>query len=387
MVGHKFSRDIKKVAPVLATLLIALATSSLSKLQAYAYTHEASEVPNAVYEQVELVSLVFRLAGHFVFIEEDTEYQRSLTPAFREFGNHPVVERTMEIAEITGFDGPISFAIHLEKANGYFQFINGTSFWEYDTRWTQELANEYLLLLNDFYIVSNFNAFFEENTPYFEWHSRRLHDELIDRINFDWFYQFGFDPESIRTIIRPSGTWGQFGPTFLDSISYAVITQREYYGDLLSTTVHELAHSFANPIAEAWYEEDEGFRSLIRDAASTVTHYQPWYVEPITVAREYVTRAYTILYLVENHNKDLLSLLLDEYNRGFRNIETMYAMITEHEPMIIWNVRLVAWGSRNALVVGLGEGTVVGAAIGIGIVLFLRNKKAKQYKDKVSQYQ
>jgi len=376
--------NIKRRVAFLAIFLILLATDFMPQVQAS--TNETNEISNAVYEQVELLSLVFRLADpvtHWVFSDEDTEYQRSLEPIFREFSNHPIIEYTRELTRTrgTGFDAPMTFAIHLEKIEGQFQFVYGARVWELDSRWTPEIANEYLILLNDFYTLSNFNEFFKENTPYYEWHSQRLHDELMGKINFDWFYRFGFNPDTMRTIIRPSGTRGNFGPTFLGIINYAVIGQRAYpqsYEDLLQTTVHEFAHSFANPIAEAWYSENEDFRNLMRSATSTVMRYNPFYPYSITVAKEYVTRAYTILYLVENHDKDLLRLLLNEYNIGFRNIETVYAMITEHEPMITWNIRLVAWFSRNIVrVAGFGGGIAFGGIVGAVIALFKKQKKAR----------
>jgi hypothetical protein len=360
------------------TIILILIVVAASDFQADAASHPV----NVVYEQIELISLAFRLADFPVFNSEHTEYQRSLLPAFREFAGHPIVARTVEISGAIGFDAPISFGVHLEKVDGWFQFVDGARIWEYDTRWTQEMATEYLMLLNDFYAATNFGAFFEENMPYFEWHSRRLYDELISKINFDWFDQFGFVQDTMRIIIRPSGTHGHFGPTFLDTINYAVMAQRAYYGDLLSTTAHEFAHSFANPIAEAWYEEDEEFRNLIRGAASTVTRHNPWYSQTLTVAREYVTRAYTVLYLFENHDQDLLGLLMAEFNQGFFNIETVYAMITEHEPIIRWHHRVGGWFYRNQLWVWVGVGVLGAAVIGVGIVVLVRKKRGYRRANK-----
>jgi len=359
------------------TLGIILTILSAFNIQAYStlQTGETSLFDNAVYEQIELISLAFRLADYPVFNSEDTEYQLSLMPRFSEFSNHPAVERTVEIAEAAGFDAPILLGVHLEKVDGQFQFIAGANIWEYDVNWTKESASEYLALLNDFYIVSGFAAFFEENTPYFKWHSQRLYDELISQVNFDWFYQFGFVQDTMRVIIRPSGTFGHFGPTFLDSVNYAVLAQREYYGDLLSIVAHEFAHSFANPIAEAWYEEDEAFRSLIQGATNAVTRHNPWYVTSITIAREYVTRAFTVLYLFENHDEELLDLLMHEFNQGFFNIEAVYGMLTEHEPIIRWHNRLSGWFYRNQWAVWTGSGVLAVAALGFGFV-FWRRKKA-----------
>lgn len=387
MTKCKFLYKNKRVAFLFATLLLAFIVGSITRFPVYAITHEGNGIQMAVYEQVELISLIFRLADsdmHWVFSDEDTEYQRSLEPAFREFADHPIMEHTRELTRTRGigFDAPMTFAIHLEKVDEQFQFVYGARIWEIDDRWTPEIVSEYLILLNDFYTVSNFNAFFVENTPYFEWHSQRLHDELMGKINFEWFYQFGFKPDTMRTIIRPSGTGGHFGPTFLDYINYAIIAQRtppSDYGDLLSITVHEFAHSFANPIAEAWYEENEEFRNLMRNAESTVVRYHPFYGHSLTVAREYVTRAYEILYLIENHDNDLLSLLIEQYRIGFRNIETVYAMITEHEPMITWNIRLTAWFSRNILYISVvGGGMIFGAIVGVGVVSVQKKRKAKK---------
>jgi hypothetical protein len=156
-------------------------------------------------------------------------------------------------------------------------------------------------------------------------------DELWAIINFDWFYQFGFGPEQLRITLYPSGSQGGFGP-IIQGNSYAVLPVTDNYGDWLSFAVHEFAHSFANPIAEAWYEENEEFRRF--SGESVDLERMPFYGNSLTIAREYVTRAYTILYMVENHDTDLLLLLIDEIVAGFRNIETVYSMITGHEPIL-----------------------------------------------------
>ena len=285
---------------------------------------------NAVYEQIELVSLVMRLAGHDVFSDENTPYQRSLMPAFGDYANHPVVEYTRNLTSSRGIghDAPMWLAIHLQKINGQFQFYYGSNFWEDDKRWTPELAKKFLELLNNFYVDSDFSTFFEENIPYFETLSRLLYDELWDKINFDWFYQFGFSYDDIRIAIWPSGTGSGFGPTLLNRVNYAILPQTDDYSHFLSFAIHEFAHSFANPIAEAWHEENEEFRSLCE--SSVDMHLMPWYGKSIIIAGEYVTRAYTIQYLVENHNENLLPLLFKEINNGFRYIETVYAMVTDY---------------------------------------------------------
>ena len=362
MCGDRFLCGIKKIVLVFAIFFIVLVVKmdSFSKINVFANTTSpttlqaatpdpdtTSQATNAVYEQIELISLVFRLAGHGVFSDEFTDYQRSLLLNFSAFANHPVVECTNELTQTRGigYDAPILLAIHLEKVDQQFHFMQGARIWESDDRWTPEIADDFLVLLNDFYIDSNFGAFFEEHMPYYEYLSRRLHGELLGQINFDWFYQFGFGPENIRITVRPSGSQGGFGPTLLDTVNYAVLPITDYFGDFHEFAVHEFAHSFANDIADAWYEESADFRQL--SEASVDMRRMPWYGQSWIMAREYVTRAYTILYMVENHDKDLLNQLIGEYTQGFRNIETVYAMITEHEPMITQRMRFFALLSRN----------------------------------------
>jgi len=334
-----------------ATLIFALI------LGTFANQVWANEVELKVYEHVELVSLIMRLADFHEYNDEMTEYQQSLWPAFVEFEDHPAVEfaRYLRSSAGIGFDAPIVFAIHLEYVEGQFQLMEGSNIWELDSRWTPETAEEFLNLLNDFYVDSNFAAFFEANIPYYEEHSRRLADQLLSRINFDWFYQFGFGPGYLRVIVYPSGAGGGYGPTQLGRISYAVLPGSADYSDqwMLEFAVHEFAHSFANDIAAAWYEEDEEFRRISYDSIDLVR--MPFYSQSLTMAFEYVTRAYTILYMVENYDAELSHQLLGEIARGFPYIETVFAMITDHEIIFTPDTDILAIVLGENLEYELGE--------------------------------
>jgi hypothetical protein len=93
---------------------------------------------------------------------------------------------------------------------------------------------------------------------------------------------------------------------------------------LKSVVVHEFSHAFANPIAEKWYAENEMFRSWCDNMNfEKVPEYAP---VGITMAGEYLTRAYTILYAVENDNGNLPQLLLGEEGR-FPHIKQVYEII------------------------------------------------------------
>ena len=306
------------------------------------YETDTNEIIIKVYEHIELVSLIMRLAGNHEYSEELTDYQRKLRPTFEEFAEHPVVEFAQYLRGSVGlgFDAPMHFAIHLEKEDGQFRLMEGSYIWEIDDRWSSESVTKFLELLNDFYIDSNFAEFFEANMPYFKEYSQRLANELLSKINFDWFYQFGFGSENLRSIIRPSGSWGAYGPTQLRKISYAILPVGHCFSDHLELIIHEFAHSFANPIADAWYENNEEFRRISNDSINPMQ--LPWYAEGFIMAREYVTRAFTIQYLVENHEKNIVHLLLSEIVGGFLYIETIYTKITEHEYIFTSGVDIIA---------------------------------------------
>ena len=109
--------------------------------------------PNKVYESVELISLLMRLAGDVsVFNQEFTEYQRSLMPTFGEFVNHPAVEYTRYLIQRhrINFDAPIWLALSIERADEGFRIKEDANFWYEDERWTQEIVEEFIPLINDF---------------------------------------------------------------------------------------------------------------------------------------------------------------------------------------------------------------------------------------------
>ena len=294
---------------------------------------------NKVYESTELVGLVMRLSGCWIHGQQNSEYQQRLSSTFAEFADHPAVDAAREaMLEFGNFSWPMAFALYMERVGTEFQFREGTDFCEdYYAPFSQEWADGFLDLLNDFYKVSGFAEFYQEHIPYYEAFTQRLMDELWGKIYFDWFYQFGFGPDNMRAALWPSGgTNGFFGPTILD-INYAIIPRGQdlYFGDILETVIHEFAHSIGNPIAAAWYADEtkEEFRRLSYDSIDLGRLW--FYPTSEIMAAEYVTRAFTILYMVEAHGDDLVPWLMTEIMRGFIYIETVYAMITEHEPIIV----------------------------------------------------
>jgi hypothetical protein len=91
------------------------------------------------------------------------------------------------------------------------------------------------------------------------------------------------------------------------------------------TLIHEYIHGFTKPIGNDWYENNTEYKRYCDEtAADPRLQYignMPW---------EYVTHAYTILYFAE-HGVNPVPLLLSDFSQGFKYIQEVYAMITNHE--------------------------------------------------------
>jgi len=275
--------------------------------------------PNMADERYELLSLVFRLARRPEFSDSRTDYQRELLSSFRQYRNHDAVYRAYTLP--LGFDAVLKFAVHLEKDKNNFRFIGDIDSLLDDGRWTRESAEEFLPLLNDFYRKTGFGAFYKLHTPLYESETRRFLDEIYNQLDLEWFYKYLGQVE-MCCIFSPSGLAFNYSAKVNDSIVYAAVAGN---GDAV---VHEFCHSFANTMAKKRYDEDSAF-SLLCDSSVDLKR-NPIYRTGRTMASEYMTRAFSILYDYE-HGLNIIPLFLQEKLLGFPFIEEVYAMITYHE--------------------------------------------------------
>lgn len=278
-----------------------------------------NEKPNMVDERFELLSLVFRLAGHEEYSDSDTAYQQQLESVFSGYREHQTIAYAAELP--FGYDAVFSFSVHIQKNGERFELIENIDFLVADGRWTRQLATEFLELLNVFYTASEFAAFYQSNIEFYEEETQRFIDRAYFEINPEWFRPY-VDPENLRCIYSPSSTRNNYGATVNGTIVYCAVSGSG------GSIVHEYCHSFANPIARNWYEENAEFRNWCDDTINPVK--LPNYGNGYTIAGEYVTRAYNALYYAD-HGYAVLPLLLMEKGKGFPYIEDVYAMITSYE--------------------------------------------------------
>jgi len=288
---------------------------------------------NLVDERFELVSLVFRLAGNPEYGVADTEYQRELNSRFDGHKRHPVVEYARQNLGF-GYDAVFNMAVHLEKAGGKFALIDNTGYlFHGGERWTRDNANTFVELLNGFYADAGFAEFFAEHSGLYAEYGAAFDRDVLGRFNFNWFEAHGLNPDNMRIVLSPSTGKNNYaaqvyGASPRDSVVYAALPcLKKYPEGYACLPAHEFAHSFANPAAQALYEENEEFRKWCDDSVNL--GLLPWYPMGLSMAGEYLANAYESLYMAENLGANVEEELETHRRMGFTYIADVYALITK----------------------------------------------------------
>jgi len=268
-------------------------------------------------ERFELAALVFRLAGALPYTDLKTDYQREVAEAFAKFAGHAAVRCAKKIK--LGYDQVFRFSVHIEKRDGRFALIEDLS--SLGHGWNARRAKKFLRLLNRFYLDANYAVFYNAHTELFEQATQKYIEEVYSKIDMAWFGKYA-DPASFRCILSLSS--GNYGATVNEKIVYSLV----YAHADADVVIHEYCHHFANPIADNWYKTSIEFKQWCDDSVDPET--MPFYGQGFIMAREYVTRAYTILYGAQ-HEKDMSGQFSEEKNIGFKHIEQVYGMILAKE--------------------------------------------------------
>lgn len=295
---------------------------------------------NLVDERFELAALIFRLAGREEYCELKTEYQRETAENFAKFAGHPAVKL------IKSFDGSngvwvgyhctLEFTVYIEKKDGKFVFIKDIG--SLGNGWTETAAKDFLPLFNDFYNDTNYSECFNSHIPYFEEVTQKFVDTWYDNINFEWFRKY-VDPSDLRCIVSPSTSDHNYAATVNNKIIYCLVCE------IGAAMIHEYCHSFGTPLGLKWYDENPKFKKMCDDSVDL--EKRPYYSNGLSMASEYVTNAYSALYIAENKNDIIIEdelansygiyKLSDFYSfdflkqKGFPYIEEVYEMVLSYE--------------------------------------------------------
>ncbi len=253
------------------TTVILIALSSLFSTVGSA---EEVKLDARVDTRVELMSLIFRLAGagEYNHALSASPYSREIAARFGKFVDHPVVDAARELRRKhgIGYDAVMSMALHIEDTVTLAEKI---PFHEkpacFDRRWPLGEARAFLVKARDFVKVSDFNAFMGEQEKFFRATSKRMEKKLRDRAYIKWFDRFfGTRPKArffvIVGMLNGPGNYGvgirrADGSEEISPILGASEFDGEglpVFGDfIVSTVVHEFCHSYTNALVDKHADE------------------------------------------------------------------------------------------------------------------------------------
>lgn len=191
-----------------------LVTSIYLSISAFGQTADRISPPK-VDQRVELLSIVFRLAGNKEYSSTDNaSYVADIHQHFDKFANHPLISYAKELRDSDGisYAAVMSMAVHLKDPPDLDLAVPFSSD-ERDQRWSGAHAAKFVSLLKQFYKDADCNSFFQLHAADYQLAQQRF-DTLFKKLDVSWYYKFyGKAPnERFNTVVGLSNGGGNYGP-------------------------------------------------------------------------------------------------------------------------------------------------------------------------------
>lgn len=299
-------------------------------------------------ERVELLSIVFRLAGAQEF--SSTQFKRytdNIERYFAAYKNHELISYIKKIRKENGigYDAVMKMAVHLGPAPGFKPLVKLSDSVP-EKRWKMEKAQEFIRLLGKFYKDSRADVFFKANADIYKEVSKRFLT-IYDQLDLNWYKDFyGKSPKEKFIIINGVGNGGgNYGPDIfykdgkrevyaimgtwtIDSTGMARFDLRDYFPTLL----HEFNHSFVNYLTDQNPSRFEKNGRVIYKAVQEQMSGQA-YAGWQTMISEALVRAAVIKYM-KDHSFDKQAIdreILEQLDRGFLWINELLIELEKYD--------------------------------------------------------
>ena len=298
-------------------------------------------------KRVELLGIVFRLAERPEYSTTVFKvYTDRIEQHFEQYKNHELIQFTKSIINERGivYDAPMWLAIHLDNNLNLLANIDN-DVWQRDPRWTKEIVEKFIPLLQQFAKETKFDDFFKENANLYDEAVKRF-TPLYEPMDLDWYFSFyGKEPSEIFSIILGLGNGSNYGPSLDANGSkkeYSVVgvlftdstgMPKFDYNPLASLTIiHEFNHSFVNHLIdknkEAFRDSGEKLFSVTKDVMAK-QNYGAWEI----MMYEALVRAAVIKYMIDHdyHQQMIEGLTNWEKECGFLWIEELVAELESYD--------------------------------------------------------
>lgn len=313
-------------------------------------SHAQSEIKATIDERVELMSIVFRLAGSSEYnFDHAKQYVQAINVHFAPYKNHPLITYATQLKEERklGYDAVMAMAVHLHLHRGNVLQIEESEN-TLDGRWGKEQQKKFTTLLADFYKESKFNRFFKSHRKEYSKVTEAF-DKVMKDFNQEWYTHFyGKAPEEQFHIVLGYGIGPcNYGVKAIPQTDkkqvYAIIGCNRFNenGDIyftsahhLPTLVHEFNHSFINYLLQTKpsnYQAMQESGATIQKAVEKEMKKQG-YNNWESIINESLVRSAVIRYLT--HNSDTLSVeneIKEQVNRYFLWVPALAELLGTYE--------------------------------------------------------
>jgi hypothetical protein len=298
--------------------------------------------------RVELFSLIFRLAGSPEYAQgRIPAYNQAVDNWFAPYRNHEAVANARQLRQTSGiaYDAVVSLAIHVTDAATLAERspIDRPGV-RLDRRWRPAEARRFLQLARDFTETSRFAEFLASQKSLYDVTSTR-HQALVATADLAWFGRFFGSGASERFEVVSGLLTGtsSYGPSVIAEDGtlevYAIqgIPSVDEEGlpvlpsGYLSNLVHELTHSYANPLVDRYMSSLEAAGRRLYQA--TQADMQPQgYSLSAAVLYETLVRACSLRYTLEHQGEAAARQSVDyEHARGFVWIGELNRVLAGYE--------------------------------------------------------
>ncbi len=262
-------------------------------------------------KRIELLSIICRLAGFDEYTRaKGTPYLDSVDRAFAPYRAHVAVKvmRELRASNGVGFDAPMLFAVHLDDN---FALQNGDELAVIDARWKGVDVATLAASVKAFAIDAELDKFRAQQAEYAAWLTKTLEGAVAKENAVAWFDGvFGAADADFVVVPSPIGGTNNFGTraTTADGKQhfYQVLGVNPKTGtievdeQLAWILVHEMAHSYINPVFAKHRAELEAAGSKVFSLVEKQMRAQA-YANWETMVNESGVRALVVNYMREKH--------------------------------------------------------------------------------------
>ena len=300
----------------------------------------------AVDPRVELMSIIFRLAGNPEYSECNVpRYDADIAAHFAAFRDRPAIASAAELREVqyVRWAAPISLAVHLADA---CSLAPRTPLDprppELDERWRPAETSRFLDAARDFVSQTAFAEFITSHQPLYQGAARRMHEALAQWGHLDWFDDFygGVASDHFHIVIGMLTGQNSYGASYQRADGRDIYAVQAVYGagdgglpvsDLhtVGFVVHEFSHAYVTPmIHEQAHEFQEAGERLFPPREMGDSGYGSWQ----EMTHETVVRACELRYYIRYLGEDATAWKL-AWNRrsGFRLVGPLSELLAEYE--------------------------------------------------------